>query len=174
MKSKKIIVASILSAVLLLFCGCGLLCWKLLDSPGNSPVVLGVFLGLGETAMESKQYGLAELIFTKALKTAEQDSDHKSDMAEALTRLGQCARRLNKPETALDCFQKASKLYEEADTVFLFSADKHIWLKCLNEYSELLREKGREKEADELADTINRVSDKLPPIEKFRQSSTEL
>ena len=174
MKSKKVIIVSILLAVMLLFCGFGLLCWKVLDSSEMSPVVLGVYLGLGETAMESKQYGLAEQIFTKALKAAEQDGAYKSDSAEALTRLGQCARRLNKPETALDCFQRASKLYEEADTVFLFSADKHIWLKCLIEYSDLLREKGKTKEADEIASIIKKLSEKLTPLEKIRQSSTEL
>lgn len=175
MNWKRIFIAGA-SVVLLLFGVFCWLCWHFLGAEGiTNSFTMGIYFGLGEAAMESKQYSMAEQAFGKALEMAQKEKENnQSDSAEALTRLGQCARRLNKQAVALDCFQKAAKLYEEADTEFMFSVERRVWLKCLREESELLKETGKTKEAEALSTKIKELSDKLGPIEQVRQSTSEL
>lgn len=174
MKAKTIILV-VLAVSITFVAGAGIMLWNFLSSTGGSnSFALGVVLGLGESAMEAKQYGLAEQAFSKALSIAKNGKDNKSDLAEALTRLGQCARRLNKPALAADYFDKAAKLYDEADSEFMFSVERRIWLKCLLEYADLLRESGKSEEAEHLATKIRELKEKLGPVEEFRQKTSEL
>lgn len=181
MPVKKLIVIILTCSVLLLS---GLLCLGVsflnAGSSGNSDgvtssLVLGLYLGVGESAMESRQYGFAKEAFERALQVAKgEKQNNKTDCAEALTRIGQCSRRLSQSDKALKCFQEAAKLYDESESDFMFSVEKRIRLKCLTEYSSLLKESGKAKDAEKLSTKIKELSEDLGPVEQFRQRTSEI
>lgn len=142
-------------------------------SEANS-LYLGIYLGLGESAMESKQYQLAERIFQAALSLAKASANSQTDEAESHTRIAQCLRRQNKKTAALIHFAKAKELYEGSADLFMFSMDKRIQLRCLKEYRLTLQEFGKKKEAAALCAKIDELSEELGPVERVRQQVSEL
>lgn len=183
MKRQKVIVVILGFCLAVGIAGMGLIAWffcyvfsdpKALDGVPQM-AIMGAYLGVGESAMEARQYGFAEQMFRTALNIAQREKDNKTDCAEALTRIGQCLRRQNKAGEALKTFQKASKLYEEAEeTEFVFSTDKRIKLKALMETAAILKDQGCQKEAEALSPEIGKLKEELGPVEEFRQKTTEL
>lgn len=140
----------------------------------SNSFMLGIYLGLGENAIESKQYFLGEKIFQEALTIAQAEKNNYTDLAESYTRIGQCQKRQKNPKKALESFNKAAALYERAEEGIIFNVDRRIELKCLEEYASLLRESGKPHDADLLAVRIEKLSKRLGPMEKVRQAFTEL
>lgn len=184
MQKKHKVLIAVLSFTFLVFAGLGILVWKLQETAEHDEManafVMGGYLGIGESLMESHLYSIAQPVFEKALSVAQQVGDNDIDRAEAITRIGQCLRRQKQIDPALATFQKAADLFGNAEKqaedcgLPMFRMDKRMYLKCLHEYALTLKENGKAAESEKLTPKIEKLTKELGPVEALRQKMSSI
>ncbi len=175
---KRIIIICAVSAGVLVLGSVGALCFALGSGgtgllKGLEPSFrLGLHLGLGESAYESRQYSLAEQFFKQAFEDAA-ETGIETDRAEALTRLGQTLKRLGKQAQAKEKLSQAYDIYDRANEDFMLTVDRRVKKQCLEEYAGLLKVSGDEKLAQKISAEHQKLRDELGPVEKLREKVQE-
>lgn len=135
---------------------------------------LGVHLGLGESFFESHLYNFAEAEFRRAAHAASLTSS-PADRGEASVRLGQSLLKQSRTDEAREALEKGCEFFAQAsETGLIFTPEKRIYAKGLEEYEKVLRSAGQLEQAQKISEQLKVLNEDIGAINRFRNSVGEM